>query len=135
MLATVALVMPNTAALALSRHGEAAGTAAAVVWAVQFSVGSLLTPLVGLLGNNGGAIAVVMTGATAVALLGFAPLFLRGGGTGARHRHQPSTSRPGDLHRSEPWAARAVLAASGPVPTAERALHEDRGDTTQVTGG
>lgn len=86
MLATVALVMPNTAAVALSRHGEAAGTAAAVLGAIQFSVGSLLTPLVGLLGNNGAAIAVVMTAAVAVALLAFAPLLLRGAGTGARRR-------------------------------------------------
>jgi DHA1 family bicyclomycin/chloramphenicol resistance-like MFS transporter len=43
----VALVMSSTAALALSRHGEAAGTAAAVLGAVQFGLGSLLVPLVG----------------------------------------------------------------------------------------
>ncbi len=85
MLATVALITPNTAALALSRHGEAAGTAAAVLGAIQFGVGSLLTPLVGVLGNDGAAITVVMTGSIAVALLAFTTLILPG-----RHPSQPA---------------------------------------------
>lgn len=46
------LSMPNAPALALSRHGEAAGTAAAVLGAAQFGIGGLTSPLVGLLGDG-----------------------------------------------------------------------------------
>ena len=46
------LALPNAPALALSRHGEAAGTAAALLGAVQFGVGALVSPVVGLLGND-----------------------------------------------------------------------------------
>ena len=69
VLASVGLVMPNAPALALSRHGEAAGTAAALLGALQFAVGALAAPLVGLLGTDAVAMALVMLGATAVALL------------------------------------------------------------------
>lgn len=77
MLAGGSLVIPNTTALALSRHGEAAGTAAAVLGAIQFSLGALLAPVVGLLGNDGAATAGVMTGAAGVAALAFATLAFR----------------------------------------------------------
>lgn len=73
VLATVGLAMPNAPALALSRHGEAAGTAAALLGAVQFGVGALAAPLVGLLGVGAVAMAVVVAGgmvaATAVFFL------------------------------------------------------------------
>jgi DHA1 family bicyclomycin/chloramphenicol resistance-like MFS transporter len=51
-LTATGLAMPNAPALALSRHGEAAGTAAALLGAVQFGVGALVAPLVGILGNS-----------------------------------------------------------------------------------
>ena len=44
--------MPNTPALALTRHGEAAGTAAAVLGCVQFGVGAVVAPLVGAFGST-----------------------------------------------------------------------------------
>jgi DHA1 family bicyclomycin/chloramphenicol resistance-like MFS transporter len=59
-LATVGLAMPNAPALALSRHGEAAGTAAALLGAVQFGVGALAAPLVGAFGVGAGAMAAVV---------------------------------------------------------------------------
>lgn len=62
VLAMVGLVMPNAPALALSRHGEAAGTAAALLGAVQFGVGALAAPLVGVLGVGAVAMAVVVFG-------------------------------------------------------------------------
>ncbi|WP_239159112.1 multidrug effflux MFS transporter [Winogradskya humida] len=72
-LAMVGLVMPNAPALALSRHGEAAGTAAALLGAVQFGVGALAAPLVGMLGVGAVAMSVVVFGgmlaATAVCFL------------------------------------------------------------------
>ena len=52
VLAMAGLAMPNTPALALTRHGEAAGTAAAMLGCVQFGVGAGIAPLVGLLGER-----------------------------------------------------------------------------------
>jgi DHA1 family bicyclomycin/chloramphenicol resistance-like MFS transporter len=69
VLATVGLAMPNAPALALSRHGEAAGTAAALLGAVQFGVGALAAPLVGVLGVGAGAMAAVVAGGTLAANL------------------------------------------------------------------
>jgi DHA1 family bicyclomycin/chloramphenicol resistance-like MFS transporter len=62
VLAMVGLAMPNAPALALSRHGEAAGTAAALLGAIQFGVGAVAAPLVGLLGVGALAMAVVVFG-------------------------------------------------------------------------
>ncbi|MDP9793991.1 DHA1 family bicyclomycin/chloramphenicol resistance-like MFS transporter [Catenuloplanes nepalensis] len=73
VLTTVGLALPNATALALSRHGEAAGTAAALLGAVQFGVGALAAPLVGILGVTATAMAIVVFGgmlaATAVCFL------------------------------------------------------------------
>jgi DHA1 family bicyclomycin/chloramphenicol resistance-like MFS transporter len=63
MIATVGLAFPNAPALAMSRHGEIAGTAAAMLGAVQFGIGGLAAPLVGLLGAGQLAMAVVIAGA------------------------------------------------------------------------
>ena len=73
VLAAAGLSFPNAPALALSRHGEAAGTAAALLGAVQFGIGALAAPLVGVLGTGAAAMAVVVAGgmvlATAVLLV------------------------------------------------------------------
>ncbi|TDB70348.1 multidrug effflux MFS transporter [Micromonospora sp. KC723] len=73
VLAAAGLAMPNAPALALSRHGAAAGTASALLGAVQFGVGALAAPLVGVLGTGAVAMAVVVAGglvaATAVLLV------------------------------------------------------------------
>ncbi|WP_448641553.1 multidrug effflux MFS transporter [Geodermatophilus sp. URMC 63] len=65
------LALPNAPALALSRHGEAAGTAAALLGAVQFGVGAAVAPLVGVLGNDAVAMGTVVVAAlvTAIAVL------------------------------------------------------------------
>jgi DHA1 family bicyclomycin/chloramphenicol resistance-like MFS transporter len=68
VLATVGLALPNTSALALSRHGEAAGTAAALLGATQFGVAAATAPFVGVLGNDSVAMAVVVTAGLAGAL-------------------------------------------------------------------
>jgi DHA1 family bicyclomycin/chloramphenicol resistance-like MFS transporter len=62
VLAAAGLAFPNAPALALSRHGEAAGTAAALLGAVQFGVGALAAPLVGVLGTGAVAMSVVVAG-------------------------------------------------------------------------
>ena len=70
VLAAVGLVMPNAPAIALGRHGAAAGTAAALLGATQFGVGALAAPLVGVLGVGATAMAtVVFGGMTAAALV------------------------------------------------------------------
>lgn len=72
LMALMGFVIPNAPALALSRHGEAAGTSAAVLGAAQFGVGALIAPLVGALGNNALAVAVVMMIGVVLALVGLA---------------------------------------------------------------
>jgi MFS transporter, DHA1 family, multidrug resistance protein len=69
VLGTVGLVMPNAPAIALSRHGEAAGTAAALLGAVQAGVGAAAAPLVGVLGNDATAMAVVVATSMLAAML------------------------------------------------------------------
>ena len=69
ILAAMGLVIPNAPALALSRHKEAAGTSAALLGAGQFGLGAAVAPLVGVLGNDELALAVVMTAGVVVALL------------------------------------------------------------------
>jgi MFS transporter, DHA1 family, multidrug resistance protein len=69
ILAAMGFVIPNAPALALSRHSEAAGTAAALLGATQFSLGAAVAPLVGVLGNDEFALAVVMTFGAGIALL------------------------------------------------------------------
>jgi MFS transporter, DHA1 family, multidrug resistance protein len=68
VVATCGLSLPNTPALAMTRHGEAAGTAAAVLGSVQFGVGALVAPLVGLFGSDSAApMGIVMLGVTSCA--------------------------------------------------------------------
>lgn len=64
-------IMGNASATALSRHGERAGTAAAVIGATQAGVAGLVSPLVGVLGGDAVAMATVMLGALATALVVF----------------------------------------------------------------
>jgi DHA1 family bicyclomycin/chloramphenicol resistance-like MFS transporter len=62
------LALPNAPALALSRHGEAAGAAAALLGAVQFGVGAAVAPFVGLLGNDAVAMGTVIVTALVLAI-------------------------------------------------------------------
>ncbi len=53
MLGAVCFVLPNAPALALTRHtARPAGTAAALLGSMQYAVGAVVAPLVGLLGNT-----------------------------------------------------------------------------------
>ena len=69
VLFAIGLALPNAPALALARHGDAAGTAAALLGAVQFGVGALVSPLVGILGNNAVAMGAVVAGGLVLALV------------------------------------------------------------------
>ena len=69
ILASMGLVIPNAPAVALSRHPDAAGTAASLLGAAQFGLGAAVAPLVGVLGNDELALAAVMAVSALVALL------------------------------------------------------------------
>jgi MFS transporter, DHA1 family, multidrug resistance protein len=68
VIGSVGCIMPNTPALALTRHGESAGTAAAMLGAAQFVIGGLAAPLVGAFGDGSPVpMGAVMTGALLLA--------------------------------------------------------------------
>ncbi|HYF72158.1 MAG TPA: multidrug effflux MFS transporter [Nocardioides sp.] len=74
LLGAIGLSGPNASALGLSLHGESAGTAAALFGSLNFGLGALTAPIVGLLGNDSHAMAIAMAGgiglATAVLVFG-----------------------------------------------------------------
>lgn len=72
ILGAMGLVIPNAPAVALSRHPDAAGTAAAALGAAQFGLGAAIAPLVGVLGNDELALALVMTVGMVIALFALA---------------------------------------------------------------
>jgi MFS transporter, DHA1 family, multidrug resistance protein len=69
MLACCGVALPNAPTLALARHGDAAGTAAALVGAIQFGIGAITSPLVGVLGNDAVAIGTVVLVALSLAIV------------------------------------------------------------------
>ncbi|HWM58762.1 MAG TPA: multidrug effflux MFS transporter [Pseudonocardia sp.] len=69
VLFSVGFALPNAPAVALARHGEAAGTAAALLGAVQFGTGALISPVVGLLGNDSVAMGTVIATGLTLSLL------------------------------------------------------------------
>ncbi|MBA8806337.1 multidrug effflux MFS transporter [Promicromonospora sukumoe] len=82
VLAFQGLVPANASALALSRHGEIAGTAAAMIGAVQSLIAGSVSSLGGFLGGDATAMALVMLAAVTLAILVLAiatPAFRRGG--------------------------------------------------------
>lgn len=76
LMAMTGLVIPNAPAMGLSRHGEAAGTSAALLGAAQFGTGAVIAPLVGVLGGGATAVAIVTMVGVTLALIGLA--FARG---------------------------------------------------------
>ncbi|MDH6197530.1 DHA1 family bicyclomycin/chloramphenicol resistance-like MFS transporter [Mycobacterium frederiksbergense] len=84
ILAGMGLVIPNAPAVALSRHPDAAGTAAALLGAAQFGIGAAVAPVVGALGNGALVLASVMTTSMAIALAALLLVGLRGEDDSAR---------------------------------------------------
>ena len=77
------LTLPNTPALALTRHGEAAGTAAALLGASQFVIGGAAAPLIGAMGSDSAVPMTLVMAMTATLALVVATLTLRGRVTSA----------------------------------------------------
>lgn len=70
VIAPAGLAFPNAPAIALNRHGEAAGTAAAMLGASQFLVGGFVAPLVGALADGTAVpMAAIMVGTTGLSLV------------------------------------------------------------------
>jgi DHA1 family bicyclomycin/chloramphenicol resistance-like MFS transporter len=65
----IGFVMPNSTALALADHPEAAGTASALLGACQFVVGAAAAPLAGALGDGGALAMAVVIAATGLGAL------------------------------------------------------------------
>lgn len=69
VVASVGLVMPNSTALALADHPRTAGTAAALLGVIQFVVGGLAAPLVGLSGAHSAVPMTVAIAAMSIAAI------------------------------------------------------------------
>ncbi|MFY1634797.1 multidrug effflux MFS transporter [Solwaraspora sp. WMMB335] len=69
VLATAGFALPNAPAVALAGHGEAAGTASALLGAMQFGIGALAAPVVGVLGTGSSAMATVILAGMLLAVL------------------------------------------------------------------
>jgi DHA1 family bicyclomycin/chloramphenicol resistance-like MFS transporter len=68
VMSAAGLCNPNAPAIALSRHGDVAGTAAAVLGAVQFMIGGSVAPLVGALADGTAVpLAAIIVGTTGLA--------------------------------------------------------------------
>jgi DHA1 family bicyclomycin/chloramphenicol resistance-like MFS transporter len=80
------LIMPNSIALAMQSHPEAAGTASALLGAIQFTLGAIVAPLVGLGGSHTALpMAVVMAVAAVMAVAVMAVMALA-----ARRKRRPA---------------------------------------------
>ncbi|WP_257998196.1 multidrug effflux MFS transporter [Zhihengliuella halotolerans] len=79
VLGTQGMIPPNASVLALNDYGHMAGTAAAVIGALQAGVAGLVSPLVGVFGGGSIAMAAVMLAAVAmtVVVLLFGTTFYR----------------------------------------------------------
>jgi DHA1 family bicyclomycin/chloramphenicol resistance-like MFS transporter len=92
LVSSIGLVMPNASSLALASHARSAGAASALLGVLQFVVGAVATPLVGL-GGTGTAVpmAATMAGFAVLALVAYLTLAREswggvwGGGTPVPH--------------------------------------------------
>ncbi|WP_258906322.1 multidrug effflux MFS transporter [Actinokineospora sp. UTMC 2448] len=75
VVASLGIVSPNATALALADHGNRAGTASALLGVIQFLIGGLAAPLVGLGAERSATpMATVIAGMSAAGLIAFALL-------------------------------------------------------------
>jgi DHA1 family bicyclomycin/chloramphenicol resistance-like MFS transporter len=82
VLSAQGMIPANASVLALHNYGHMAGTAAAVIGALQSGVAGLVSPLVGVLGGNSLSMAIVMIGSCALAVMVLAvgtPAYRKGG--------------------------------------------------------
>lgn len=89
VLSAQGMIPANASTLALHKYGHMAGTAAAVIGALQSGVAGLVSPLVGVLGGNALSMVSVMTGSCALAVtaLGVGTTAYRKGGWPEHAKH------------------------------------------------
>jgi MFS transporter, DHA1 family, multidrug resistance protein len=97
VLSSLGLVLPNSGALALNRHPEAAGTAAALVGLTQFVVGAFAGPAIGAVGAG---TAVPMAGVIAIGTLGLVVVAVLLAPGEPRSRRRGHAAPAGDTDRS-----------------------------------
>jgi DHA1 family bicyclomycin/chloramphenicol resistance-like MFS transporter len=85
--ASIGLILPNTAALALSAHPEAAGSAAALLGVLQLAVGAAVAPLAGIGGTR-----TALPAAVVIATLGVGALLT----LATLGRRQPAAAGPAE---------------------------------------
>lgn len=96
IMGSLGLIMANASALALSRHGERAGSAAAVIGFLHGGLGGVVGSLVGVLGGGALAMTAVMLGSLTVGLVVLAvatPAYHRGGWLTAAEPAPPTLDR------------------------------------------
>lgn len=96
VLGTQGMIPANASVLALNSYGHMAGTAAAVIGALQSGVAGIVSPVVGLLGGDALSMAVVMLGTvllTVVVLLVGTPVFRKGGWQALEASEEPAVQR------------------------------------------
>jgi DHA1 family bicyclomycin/chloramphenicol resistance-like MFS transporter len=69
MFAAASMVSPNASTLALQRHGERAGSAAALIGVSQSGVAAIVAPLVNVFGGDSASMGAVILGASVVGFL------------------------------------------------------------------
>lgn len=87
MFAFVSMVSPNASTLALQRHGERAGSAAALIGVSQSGIAGALAPIVHVIGGNAAGMAIVIVGASTLAFVVLAlgtGVYRRGGWAAAQ---------------------------------------------------
>jgi DHA1 family bicyclomycin/chloramphenicol resistance-like MFS transporter len=92
VVASVGVIMPTAAALALQPHGANAGTAAALLGLAQFLIGGLAAPLVGLAGAHSDrpmAVVIALLGVSAVTVFTVLTRSDRPAAQAAQRIHQP----------------------------------------------
>ena len=78
LVSSIGMVMPNASSLALAEHPRSAGAASALLGVLQFVIGGLATPLVGIGGEDSALpMGVVMAGFAVAALVVFVTMTRR----------------------------------------------------------
>ncbi|OZE83783.1 Bcr/CflA family drug resistance efflux transporter [Rhodococcus sp. 15-649-1-2] len=123
VLGAVGFVMPNAPALALSRHGEAAGTAAALLGAAQFGSGAIIAPVVGALGNDNVAVSLTMVAVSAIALLALIGVTVTSARQSGR-RSEPEAQASRTVHASEDRKSPEAAAQTARAKSVETSTSE-----------
>ncbi|WP_309080928.1 multidrug effflux MFS transporter [Zhihengliuella sp.] len=95
VLGTQGMIPANASVLALNNYGHMAGTAAAVIGALQSGIAGLISPVVGLLGGDAVAMGTVMVAIVAVTVLVLAtgtPAYRRNGWMSLGHEPAPDAA-------------------------------------------